>query len=66
ARDPESTHKLGTEVTKAISGTPEQVAEQLSLIAAAGIDEAMMVLDPNTVESVAWFAQVLEVLDRHG
>jgi alkanesulfonate monooxygenase SsuD/methylene tetrahydromethanopterin reductase-like flavin-dependent oxidoreductase (luciferase family) len=66
ARDPESTHKLGAEVTKAISGTPEQVAEQLSLIAAAGIDEAMMVFDPNTVESIEWFAQVLEVLDRHG
>ncbi|CAN5353327.1 LLM class F420-dependent oxidoreductase [soil metagenome] len=66
SRDPESTHKLGTEVTKAISGTPEQVAEQLTLIAAAGIDEAMMVLDPNTVESIEWFARVLEVLDRHG
>lgn len=64
SREAGSEHKLGTEITKGISGTPEQVAEQLSLIAAAGIDEAMIVLEPNTVDSIVWFAQVLEVLDR--
>jgi probable F420-dependent oxidoreductase len=66
SRDTGTEHKLGTEITKGISGTPDYVAEQLAIIAAAGIDEAMIVLDPNTVESVAWFAQVLEVLDRAG
>jgi probable F420-dependent oxidoreductase len=59
-----SEHRLGDEITRAISGTPEQVAGQLALIAAAGIDEAMIVLDPNTLESIEWFSQVLELLDR--
>ena len=59
-----SEHKLGDEITRGISGAPEQIAEQLSRIADAGIDEAMIVLDPNTVESIEWFARVLDVFDR--
>lgn len=64
SREAGSEHKLGDEITRGISGTPEQIAEQLSRVATAGIDEAMIVLDPNTVESIEWFAQVLDVLDR--
>jgi alkanesulfonate monooxygenase SsuD/methylene tetrahydromethanopterin reductase-like flavin-dependent oxidoreductase (luciferase family) len=63
-REAGSAHRLGTEVTTGISGTPEEIAAQLRAIAAARIDEAMIVLDPNTVESIAWFAPVLEELDR--
>jgi probable F420-dependent oxidoreductase len=59
-----SEHRLGDEITRGITGTPAQIAEQLAIVAAAGIDEAMIVLDPNTVESIEWFAQVLELLDR--
>ena len=62
-REAGSAHRLGTEVTTGISGTPAEIAAQLRTIATAGIDEAMSVPDPNTVESIAWFAPVLEELD---
>jgi hypothetical protein len=39
------------------------VADRLRAFAAIGVDEVMVVLDPNTLESIEWFGQVLEALD---
>lgn len=47
----------------ALTGTSEQVAEGLRAFAAVGVDEVMVVLDPNTLESIEWFGRVLEALD---
>jgi alkanesulfonate monooxygenase SsuD/methylene tetrahydromethanopterin reductase-like flavin-dependent oxidoreductase (luciferase family) len=54
---------IGSRPAPAITGTVEQVAEGLRAFAAIGIDEVMVVLDPNTVESIEWFGRVLELLD---
>ena len=39
------------------------MAERLLAFAAIGIDEVMVVLDPNTRESIEWFGKAMEVLD---
>ena len=47
-----------------VSGDPEIVAEELRAYAGAGVREVQLVLDPITVESIAAFAPILELLDR--
>jgi hypothetical protein len=40
------------------------LAEELRAYARAGVREVQLVLDPITVESIAAFAPILELLDR--
>ena len=47
-----------------ISGSVEQVAEQLSAFAAAGAAHIQLVVDPITQESIEWLGEVLAVLDK--
>jgi alkanesulfonate monooxygenase SsuD/methylene tetrahydromethanopterin reductase-like flavin-dependent oxidoreductase (luciferase family) len=47
-----------------LRGDPEIVAEELRAYARAGVGEVQLVLDPITVESIAAFAPILELLDR--
>ncbi|MGI9643154.1 MAG: LLM class flavin-dependent oxidoreductase [Acidimicrobiia bacterium] len=47
----------------ALKGSPEQIAEGLAAYAAVGIDEVQLVVDPITVESVAWLGEALAMLD---
>jgi alkanesulfonate monooxygenase SsuD/methylene tetrahydromethanopterin reductase-like flavin-dependent oxidoreductase (luciferase family) len=47
-----------------VSGTPDQIAEELRAYAREGIGEVQVVLDPITLASLDEFAAVLEVLDR--
>jgi alkanesulfonate monooxygenase SsuD/methylene tetrahydromethanopterin reductase-like flavin-dependent oxidoreductase (luciferase family) len=47
-----------------LRGDPEIVAEELRAYARAGVREVQVVLDPITVESIAAFAPILELLDR--
>jgi alkanesulfonate monooxygenase SsuD/methylene tetrahydromethanopterin reductase-like flavin-dependent oxidoreductase (luciferase family) len=47
-----------------LRGTPEALAETLRAFARAGVSHAQMLLDPNTVEGIASFAPVLELLDQ--
>jgi alkanesulfonate monooxygenase SsuD/methylene tetrahydromethanopterin reductase-like flavin-dependent oxidoreductase (luciferase family) len=54
---------LGPRSAPAITGTTAEVADRLRAFAAIGVDEVMVVLDPNTLESIEWFGQVLEALD---
>ena len=49
-------------VVPAITGDAEQVAEQLNRFAAIGIDELMVVLEPNTEASIEWFGRVIELM----
>ena len=53
----------GKPVVAPITGEPEAVADTLRRFAAAGIDHVQLVLDPITVNSVAWCAGVIEALD---
>lgn len=46
-----------------LTGTPEQLAEQLAAFAAAGAAHLQLVVDPITQESIEWLGQVLELLD---
>jgi len=48
-----------------LTGQPEQIAERLRAYAQAGIDLAIIHIDPDTVEGVTWFEQVLELLDAN-
>lgn len=52
------------EAVPPLAGTTEELAEALRAYARAGIGHVQLVLDPNTVQSVAAFAPVLEALDR--
>lgn len=54
---------LGPRSAPALTGTPEEVADGLRDFAAVGVDEVMVVLDPNTLDSIEWFGRVLESLD---
>jgi alkanesulfonate monooxygenase SsuD/methylene tetrahydromethanopterin reductase-like flavin-dependent oxidoreductase (luciferase family) len=47
-----------------LQGSPEFIAEELRAYARAGVAEVQLVLDPITVESIAAFAPVFELLDR--
>lgn len=47
----------------ALEGSPEQVAAGLQAFADVGIDAVQLVVDPITVESVAWLGQALANLD---
>ena len=47
----------------AVSGSPEQIADQLRAFAAVGIHEVQLVVDPITTESVRWLGRTLEALD---
>jgi alkanesulfonate monooxygenase SsuD/methylene tetrahydromethanopterin reductase-like flavin-dependent oxidoreductase (luciferase family) len=47
-----------------LRGDPEIVAEEMRSYARAGVKEVQLVVDPITVESIAAFAPVLELLDR--
>jgi alkanesulfonate monooxygenase SsuD/methylene tetrahydromethanopterin reductase-like flavin-dependent oxidoreductase (luciferase family) len=47
-----------------VRGEPEIVAEELRAYARAGVKEVQLVLDPITIESIAAFAPVFELLDR--
>jgi alkanesulfonate monooxygenase SsuD/methylene tetrahydromethanopterin reductase-like flavin-dependent oxidoreductase (luciferase family) len=48
--------------TAPVAGTPEQIAEQLRAFAAAGVDEAILVVTPITEESVRSLAPVVAAL----
>jgi len=48
----------------AISGSTEDVAEQLATFGATGIAHAQLVVDPITVGSIEWMGEVLRILDR--
>jgi probable F420-dependent oxidoreductase len=50
----------------AISGTSETIAQRFRDFATAGISHVQVVLDPNTLDGIEQFAQVLEHLDRAG
>jgi alkanesulfonate monooxygenase SsuD/methylene tetrahydromethanopterin reductase-like flavin-dependent oxidoreductase (luciferase family) len=49
-------------VVPAITGDAEQVAEQLTRFSAIGIDELMVVLEPNTEASIEWFGRVIDLM----
>ncbi len=51
------------EGTAAISGSPQQIAEELAAFSLSGIDHAQLVVDPITTESIEWVGGVLELLD---
>jgi len=47
----------------ALTGSPEQVAEQLAAFAAVGAAHLQLVVDPITTDSIEWLGQVLALLD---
>ena len=47
-----------------ISGSVEQVAEQLAAFAAVGASHLQLVVDPITQESIEWLGEVLALLDK--
>jgi alkanesulfonate monooxygenase SsuD/methylene tetrahydromethanopterin reductase-like flavin-dependent oxidoreductase (luciferase family) len=49
--------------TEPISGTHEEVADQIRAFAAAGASHVQVVADPINRESIEWFAPVLAALD---
>jgi alkanesulfonate monooxygenase SsuD/methylene tetrahydromethanopterin reductase-like flavin-dependent oxidoreductase (luciferase family) len=46
-----------------LTGSPEELAEQLAAFAAAGAAHLQLVVDPITQDSIEWLGQVLAVLD---
>lgn len=46
-----------------LTGSPEQLAEQLAAFAASGAAHLQLVVDPITQESIEWLGQVLVLLD---
>ena len=46
-----------------LTGTPEQLAEQLAAFAVVGAAHLQLVVDPITQDSIEWLGQVLSVLD---
>lgn len=48
----------------AISGNPEQIAEQIAAFSTFGIDEVQLVVDPITAASVEWLAQIFDHFER--
>jgi alkanesulfonate monooxygenase SsuD/methylene tetrahydromethanopterin reductase-like flavin-dependent oxidoreductase (luciferase family) len=49
--------------TEPISGTHQEVADQIRAFAAAGASHLQVVADPINRESIEWFAPVLAALD---
>ncbi|MEA2593950.1 MAG: hypothetical protein QOF01_419 [Thermomicrobiales bacterium] len=47
-----------------LRGTPDELAEALRAFARSGISHVQILLDPNTVEGIAAFAPVLQLLDK--
>jgi probable F420-dependent oxidoreductase len=47
-----------------VSGTPEAIAAHLRDLADAGADEAIVVADPITEDSIGWLAETLATLDE--
>jgi alkanesulfonate monooxygenase SsuD/methylene tetrahydromethanopterin reductase-like flavin-dependent oxidoreductase (luciferase family) len=45
-----------------LSGSIEEIAEELSRYSAEGVEHMQIVLDPNTVEGIEAFAPVLEMV----
>lgn len=62
---PESGH-MGTPLAgrsaPAITGPPDVIAERLLQFAGIGINELMVVLEPNTEETIEWFGRVIELI----
>jgi len=50
--------------SKALSGSPEEMAAVLRQFADAGIAHIQVILDPNTLAAIEEFAPALEILDR--
>lgn len=46
-----------------VSGSPRQIATHLRALADAGADEAIVVADPITEDSIGWLAETLSALD---
>jgi alkanesulfonate monooxygenase SsuD/methylene tetrahydromethanopterin reductase-like flavin-dependent oxidoreductase (luciferase family) len=49
-----------------VSGSAEEVAEQLRAFAAAGADHVQLVVDPITRQSIEWFEAMFAALDGDG
>jgi alkanesulfonate monooxygenase SsuD/methylene tetrahydromethanopterin reductase-like flavin-dependent oxidoreductase (luciferase family) len=47
---------------KAISGTPEEIAQQLQRFAAEGVAHLIVALDPLSIESIEQFGQIAQLL----
>ncbi len=52
------------EGTAAISGSHEEIAEQLAAFGPTGVAHVQLVVDPITEQSIEWLGGVLELLDR--
>lgn len=48
----------------ALTGSPDEIAAGLSAFAGVGISEVQLIVDPITVDSVAWLGRALDILDR--
>lgn len=52
------------DATKAISGSPEAIAHQLQNFAEVGVDHLIVILEPQTTESVEQFGRIVELLHQ--
>jgi len=50
--------------SRAITGSPEEVAEQLRAFERAGVQELIVILDPDGLDGIERFVPVVELLDR--
>ena len=48
-----------------LTGGPAALAEQLNAFADAGISHVQLWIEPNTVEGIEAFGEVLEILDSN-
>ena len=53
----------GDSPAEPVTGTPEEVAEQLRAFAEAGAEHIQLVVDPITRDSIEWFESMFAVLD---
>jgi len=64
----DTTGRLAGDITergvRALTGTPEELADAIRAYARAGIGHVQLVLVPNTLAAIEAFAPVLEILDR--
>jgi alkanesulfonate monooxygenase SsuD/methylene tetrahydromethanopterin reductase-like flavin-dependent oxidoreductase (luciferase family) len=60
----ESGRKGSDGETPPLSGTPEEIAQELRKYAELGISHIQILPDPNMVQSIQAFAPVLELLDK--
>jgi alkanesulfonate monooxygenase SsuD/methylene tetrahydromethanopterin reductase-like flavin-dependent oxidoreductase (luciferase family) len=54
----------GAKAIEPIRGDAASIAGQLAAFAAAGAEHIQLVVDPITGQSIEWFAEVLNLLDR--